>query len=582
MKYNFTLYLLIAIISIGKAQKHDNVWIFGYSNDTPSELTGGTIIDFSSDTANIYTQNTSINLQRTNASISDTLGNLLFYTNGIYIANAEYDTMQNGLGLNPGQYSEDFAFTGFTQPQGALILPKPESSNLYYLFHVNRHWNDDPQPGEQGAYTLELNYTTVDMNGDNGLGEVIQKNILLVGDTLSAGMITAVRHANGRDWWVFIAEQYGNLMYRVLLTPNGAEVIAPQELDFNYNGTIGQAVFTPDGSKYVSYNTVSFDSTGQQFNIFDFDRCSGLLSNHRLVLITDSLYYGGIAVSPNSRYAYVSSLLYVYQFDLLADDIDATKDTVAIYDGFESPFATAFYIAQLAPDGKIYINAPNGVDVLHVIHEPDLAGDACQFEQHGVQLPTYNAFSMPNFPNYRLGHLEDSPCDTLRQAPTALFNYTQQDDTSFTFTDASFHDINSWLWEFGDGQFSTALNPTHVYDSNGVYEVCLTVENPRGVDTYCETIQILINGVDDWNDNIVAFEAWPNPASEILHISAAIPFSGSSLTLYSMDGKRALSQQLPDGGKTASVSIERLNAGVYILEVKDDEGHIWREKVVVQ
>ena len=33
------------------------------------------------------------------SSISDSNGNLLFYTNGIYIANANHDTMMNGNGF---------------------------------------------------------------------------------------------------------------------------------------------------------------------------------------------------------------------------------------------------------------------------------------------------------------------------------------------------------------------------------------------------------------------------------------------------------------------------------------------------
>ncbi|HRF38555.1 MAG TPA: hypothetical protein PK198_07190, partial [Saprospiraceae bacterium] len=71
-----------------------------------------------------------------------------------------------------------------------------------------------------------------------------------------------------------------------------------------------------------------------------------------------------------------------------------------------------FYLAQLAPDGKIYINSNNGVRYLHVINQPDSLGLACDVCQHCVELPSINALSLPNFPNYRLHHLEGSPCDT--------------------------------------------------------------------------------------------------------------------------------------------------------------------------
>ncbi len=60
-------------------------------------------------------------------------------------------------------------------------------------------------------------------------------------------------------------------------------------------------------------------------------------------------------------------------------------------------------------------------NVLHVIEKPDLKGLACEVNQHGVQLPTYNAFSLPHFPNYRLEALEGSPCDTLEEMNTSIY-----------------------------------------------------------------------------------------------------------------------------------------------------------------
>lgn len=47
-------------------------------------------------------------------------------------------------------------------------------------------------------------------------------------------------------------------------------------------------------------------------------------------------------------------------------------------------------------------------------------------EQHGITLPTYNASSLPNFPNYRLGPLEGSPCDTLTITSTLATPTTRQ------------------------------------------------------------------------------------------------------------------------------------------------------------
>lgn len=41
-------------------------------------------------------------------------------------------------------------------------------------------------------------------------------------------------------------------------------------------------------------------------------------------------------------------------------------------------------------------------------------------------------------------------------------------------------DITAWSWDFGDGNIATTKNPNHLYENEGVYSVCLTVENAIG------------------------------------------------------------------------------------------------------
>ena len=68
---------------------------------------------------------------------------------------------------------------------------------------------------------------------------------------------------------------------------------------------------------------------------------------------------------------------------------------------------------QLAPDGKIYISNGNSGLRLHVINNPDEPGLACNMEQHGVVLPRVISNSLPNHPNYHLGALSGTVCDSL-------------------------------------------------------------------------------------------------------------------------------------------------------------------------
>ncbi len=253
------------------------------------------------------------------------------------------------------------------------------------------------------------------MKVPSAIDRVIEKNISVIQDSISAGQLTAVKQSNGIDWWVIVPQYLSNKYYYFELTENGIENLSEQQIG---NPTVkrgeggGQAAFSPDGTKYIRY------TPADGLFIFDFNRNTGQLSNFRFIAIDDEAFTGGVAVSPNSRYLYVCSEDFVYQFDLQAADIEASRITVAEYDGYLSPFPTKFFNAQLAPDCKIYINSFATVDVLHVIHSPDEPGLACNFEQHAVQLPFNHARSLPHFPNYRLGPLVEGeapppPCEPI-------------------------------------------------------------------------------------------------------------------------------------------------------------------------
>ena len=180
---------------------------------------------------------------------------------------------------------------------------------------------------------------------------------------------------------------------------------------------LGLACFSPDGSKYVRYGLTEMHNPSR-LEIFDFDRCTGELSNYRNLWYLDSIYAPGLSISPNSRYMYVGRQLSIDQYDLQASDIAASKQTVANYDFFVDPLFpqfgyTTFFLQQLAADKKIYISTGNGTRFLHVIDQPDSVGLACNVLQHSIQLPTFNSFSIPNFPNFRLGPIDGTICDSL-------------------------------------------------------------------------------------------------------------------------------------------------------------------------
>jgi hypothetical protein len=440
------LSLMLLSVHFVNAQQHDNIWLFGYSSNEVDSTFGGSVMDFSNDSLSIYYEYRNMNLDVTNASICDTSGNLLFYTNGIYIANTEHDTIENGGGINPGDYADDNSIYGYILNQGAIILPVPNSDSLFYLFHLSL---DYPNTNVDW-HSPQFYYSVIDMSLNNGLGEVIEKNVLLLDTTFQCGMITAAKHANGKDWWVLLNGYNSNSFYTFLISEE-----MPSEHFIQMTGSIiphglGQAVFSPDGSKYANISLFGGADVPDLVSIYDFDRCNGILSEPTQFEYGDSAWSGGIAISPNSQFLYVSSYNFIYQYDLFANDILASKDTVAIYDGFELEITptfslpTRFALMQLAPDGKIYINCPASVNLLHVINNPNEPGEACDIQQHSIELPTYNLFSLPNFPNYRLGPLANSECDST----TSIHEVSIDKSQLSIFPNPAYENIQLELEEF--------------------------------------------------------------------------------------------------------------------------------------
>ncbi len=581
MKGLFTL-CYIFFSSFLYCQQHDNVWLFGYNSSVPDVSGfGGSVIDFSIIPADIYYEYRDMEFDFTNSSICDTAGNLLFYSNGLYIANALNEPMENGLGLNPGIVANSYP-DGYILAQGVITLPAPDHNKYYYLVHANLEF---PQE-EWSLHTSKLYYSKIDMN--QGLGVVTKKNEVVAEDIMEPGKLTACKHANGRDWWLFMRRYSSNEHHTFLLTPSGFETQAIQAIgDSIPSPGLGQSIFSPDGNKFVELSLYSFEE-GNFLNIYDFDRCTGELSNPVHISYTDGAASGGVAISPNSRFLYVSSFHYIYQYDLWANNIEATKDTVAIYDGFITPpvFATTFFLAQLAPDGKIYLNANNGVKYLHVINNPDLPGGLCDVCQHCVELPTYNGFSMPNFPNYRLGALAGSPCDTLRQPPVATWQYDIE-GADATFQDHSYHDIRSWHWDFGDGVTDTAQHPVHTYAVTGSYNVCLTVYNPRGADTLCQQVAVIVNGTTEMANSISA-NISPNPVSGAAPANLFVELSASvnagTVIMHDAFGKEMLREPLRArrGKVQQELQMAHLPAGIYFCSIEAEGKVLWKSKIAKQ
>ena len=415
MKVWFLIFLFHCIFSFPSLgqQGLSNLWYFGYSNDYPFPY-GGSTIDFINGPPEIQLDHRLVNLASTIGMISNSRGDLLFVSNGVIIQNAAKDTMQNSTGLNPSPYTTFNEDRGLNLPQGNIVIPYPGDSLKYYLFHQTlEDWGNS-------FCSLNLYYSIIDMSLDSGRGAVISKNNVLLHDSLVPGRITACKHANGRDWWIFDHQFNSSMYYKYLVTPDSIMGPFTQSIGVIRNAIAGQCAFSPDGELFANYDPFG------DLDIFQFDRCNGDFTLLESISINDSAVSGGVAFSENSRVLYVSSMNYVYQFDLTQSNISSSIQIIAAYDYYYSqikPYATSFYLAHLAPNGKIYINSGNSTLELHVINYPDSIGSSSYPCQHCIHLPSYNGFTMPNYPNYFLGAKSGTLCDSLPTDINEIYNF---------------------------------------------------------------------------------------------------------------------------------------------------------------
>ncbi|MCG8328177.1 MAG: T9SS type A sorting domain-containing protein [Chitinophagales bacterium] len=404
----FLVFVLLHSTKGNTQHQYDAHWILGQDAEIK--------MDFNSEPVNISLGEdvSSFSMAGSNISMSDSSGNLLFYSNGCEIRDRTNSIMLNGDMINPGAVEQWYCNSGGSDspiPQGIVCLPLPEHSDIYYLFYLDL----DEVNYHDTLFTFDpkrLYYSIVDMGLNEGLGGVNLKSEIAIEDTLALarGQLTAVKHGNGRDWWVIIPKALSNCYYLLQLSPEG---IIENKLEcvgeeWEQRHGIGQAVFSPNGEKFARFNPWN------GLHIFDFDRCEGVLSNPVSIdFPEDTFSAAGLSISPNSRFLYTATTEKLYQFDLNADPILDSRLLIDTIDAINFPtFGAVFYLSQLAPDGKIYIAGISSHFFLHVINEPDSMGTACNFIQQGVDLPALNFASIPNFPNYRLNTVLEE-CDTI-------------------------------------------------------------------------------------------------------------------------------------------------------------------------
>jgi hypothetical protein len=610
LKLLFILIIMFSTFYPSSGQKEDHIWVFGDNpgNQSPvggDTLLGGTNMDFNFDPVRIHLAfDRKWNMQGCNASICDgKTGKLLAYTNGQMIVNASNVPIEDTINYDFGIPKECREWERFNS--GDATMAKPDgllgTQNVIILPHLDKYFLLQTSYKYCGIWdTYRFIYHDFMVNSTTPAGQMVSKENLVLADTLKDEII-ACRHANGRDWWSIIMSEDGSEIYVFLLDKTGITLqhsiktglgVPNKKIYFQEN-------FSPDGRYLAWYlGRGASDNQGNYFGGFaisDFDRCTGFITNIKSTNQTNKLLTGGVAFSPDSKYLYVCNGNSIFQYETDHSDIFGSEKKVAAYDGFAynyprdtiDPINYSVNFAYLlpAPDGKIYVMSSSVISqYMSAITYPEESGADCEVRQHSVKLNTVFVRTIPNFPNYRLGPLDDSSCDTLGLDNHPIAKYRYEPDTidykRIRFTDLSYFRPETWSWDFGDNSPKISQrSPYHTYAQNGTYKVCLTVSNENSGNTSCRNITIGTSATDDDLSTIADVTLFPNPVQDNLLVTIGdyIPEHGY-IEIYNLSGQQIHKQRAYYGHN--NVDMSAMVSGTYVLRVVDGDALVKEVKVV--
>lgn len=436
--------MIVAAMFLGSvaalAQKEFNVWCFGDSTGLDFNTIGLVPVPVSG--VGLY-------MGEGSASIADRgTGELLFYSNGATVMNRNHRIMKNGTGLKGG----------YSSVQGALILPMPDDPSKYYLFGV-AHEGHVTLP-DRGAF-----YSVVDMEADGGLGAVTVKNVPLIGPTTEK--MVAVPHCNGNDFWVIVHTVGDGRFHAFAVTGQGvARVPVVSRVGAVQSNPRNWLVASPNGRR------LACSVPRGKAELFDFDPCSGIVSNVRVLLPLNAGY--GLCFSPDNTKLYTvheHDVWELVQFDLADSNRHYVIDTIV-----PAGLPNRGYVGamQLGPDGRIYC-AKLLHDWLGVIDHPNLAGPDCGYRDDGVYLNGRRG--VLGLPNVVVG-LYRPPVPSLEISDTLFCG-----SGCVTPAGSVIGNVMRQQWTSPGGNPARQDGPAPVpicYDTPGVYEVRYRAENAFG------------------------------------------------------------------------------------------------------
>ena len=380
-------------------------------------------------------------------------GDLLFYTNGVVVYNSN-GVMANGTGLYGSESST----------QSALIVPYPSHPDLFLLF------TSDAGLYANGGDVKGINYSLVDMGKNGGLGEVVDKNNPLLPN--AAEKLVAVRHCNGKDFWVIAHEIGSRRFFTWEVTEDGvnpAPIISDIGLVHSSRDPvagIGVMKVSPNGRYLVSV-------IADQGELFLFNNSDGTVYKK----LDDIPAAYGASFSANSTYLYVEEGTSIFRYTMQEISPDEISDSRKQLIRSSGANGGELYALQLAPDGKIYV--AEGSRNVGRIDEPDDPG--AMYRSEVIQFDHNNQSTLLGLPNCIDSYFSSTEVHAGVGELDAIIRLSDSvicAGEGIEFSDASLGEPLEFQWRFEGGSIpsSEEQNPGTIrFTQPGTYQVLLRV-----------------------------------------------------------------------------------------------------------
>lgn len=166
-----------------------------------------------------------------------------------------------------------------------------------------------------------------------------------------------------------------------------------------------------------------------------------------------------------------------------------------------------------------------------------------------------------------------------------LISYTDSVVANFSFTigglfgdSVSFISLSdstfNYFWDFGNGQTSTAINPSVLYDTSGIYQVTLVVFDPCDIDSIIQSVTIIITGIRLGIEQAEIL-LYPNPSEGAFKLSWDSRLKPSEVVVYDLTLKPVWTRKLylEDWHQAAvHVDLKEFASGMYVVELQSEVG----------